>query len=71
LDGHGTAVGVWYYRHGKKFLAKASKEIIVSGGSYDSPKLLFLSGIGPQKELEKLGVRCLGHPSVAIFQSNI
>jgi len=62
LDKNGKAVGVWYYRHGKKYLARASKEIVVSGGSYDSPKLLLLSGIGPQKELEKLGVRCFMLP---------
>jgi len=51
------AVGVWYVRHGKKLFARASKEVIVSGGSVDSPKLLLLSGIGPKNHLKSVGVR--------------
>ena len=35
---------------------RARKEIVVSAGAYASPQLLLLSGIGPKKELEKLGV---------------
>lgn len=48
--------GVWYIQHGQKKLAKARKEVIVSGGSIDSPKLLMLSGIGPKNHLSKVGV---------------
>jgi len=47
---------VWYSHYGTKKYAVASKEVIISGGSYDSPKLLMLSGIGPKKELAELGV---------------
>lgn len=36
---------------------KARKEVIVSVGTENTPKLLMLSGIGPQKELKKLKVR--------------
>jgi choline dehydrogenase len=53
------AVGVWYVRHGKKKLARASKEIIMSAGSVDSPKLLMLSGIGPKEHLKSVGVSFL------------
>jgi choline dehydrogenase len=34
----------------------ASKEIILSAGAYNSPQVLMLSGIGPQKELEKFRI---------------
>lgn len=35
---------------------KASREVIVSGGSYNSPQILKLSGIGPAAELESHGI---------------
>src|SRR4051812_41725454 len=38
----------------KKILA--SKEVIVSGGAFNSPQILKLSGIGPRAELEKFGI---------------
>ncbi|OXA42201.1 Glucose dehydrogenase [FAD, quinone] [Folsomia candida] len=56
LDKSGRAVGVWYDRHGVRKFASASKEIIVSGGAIGSPQLLMLSGIGPKKHLESIGV---------------
>ena len=34
----------------------ASREIILSAGSLDSPKLLLLSGVGPAEELKELGI---------------
>lgn len=36
--------------------ALANKEVIVAGGSYNSPQILKLSGIGPRAELEKFGI---------------
>ncbi|KAJ5102986.1 hypothetical protein N7532_003515 [Penicillium argentinense] len=38
---------------------KASREVIVSGGVYNSPQLLKLSGVGPKKELEKFGIKVI------------
>lgn len=36
--------------------ATASREVIVSGGSYNSPQILKLSGIGPADELQQFGI---------------
>lgn len=35
---------------------RASKDVIISAGSIDTPKLLLLSGIGPSQELSKLSI---------------
>lgn len=36
--------------------ATASREVIISGGTYNSPQLLKLSGIGPAAELQRFGI---------------
>ncbi|KAM0205662.1 hypothetical protein ACHAQI_008946 [Fusarium lateritium] len=41
---------------GKPGSAKASREVIVAGGAYNSPQILKLSGIGPAKELKKFDI---------------
>lgn len=48
-----AAKGVQYYRGGKVYEVFVSKEVILSAGTIETPKLLMLSGIGPRKELEK------------------
>lgn len=45
------AYGVQFIRNGMKYTIKASKEVIVSAGSINSPQLLMLSGIGPASHL--------------------
>jgi len=42
---------------GKTLQFFAKREIILSQGVYESPKLLMLSGIGPKKELEAHGIK--------------
>ena len=44
-------VGVEYIRHGEKTVVRAEREVILSGGSINSPQLLMLSGIGDPDEL--------------------
>ncbi|KAI0381744.1 GMC oxidoreductase [Hypomontagnella monticulosa] len=46
------AVGV--ESNGKRYFA--SKEVILSGGSINNPKILMHSGIGPKAQLEKFGI---------------
>lgn len=41
---------------GKPGSALASREVIVSGGSYNSPQILKLSGVGPVDELKKFNI---------------
>lgn len=50
------AYGVEFVRDQKMFRIRAKKEVIVSGGSINSPQLLMLSGIGPREHLSKHGI---------------
>lgn len=49
------AKGVRYFRNGKYHNVYASKEVVLSAGSQNSPQLLMLSGIGPEEHLRDLG----------------
>ncbi|XP_072767522.1 glucose dehydrogenase [FAD, quinone] [Anoplolepis gracilipes] len=50
------AEGIEFLRFGNKYTAIAEKEIILSAGVIESPKLLMLSGIGPKKHLKDLNI---------------
>lgn len=56
VDQHKRAYGVQYVRDGKLHTALAQKDIVVSAGAINSPKLLMLSGIGPKEHLEELHI---------------
>jgi choline dehydrogenase len=56
FEGH-RAVGIDYRQRGKGHEAHARKEVILSGGAYNSPQLLMLSGIGPREQLAALGIQ--------------
>ncbi len=50
------AVGLRYVVDGREQVAYANREVVVSAGAVNSPRLLLLSGIGPAEELASLGV---------------
>jgi choline dehydrogenase len=55
FDGR-RAVAVEYRQNGTLQTARARKEILVSGGAYNSPQLLQLSGVGPADLLASHGI---------------
>jgi len=52
------AKGVEFIKNSKNTEVFVNKEIILSAGSFQSPQILMLSGIGDSKELKKIGVNC-------------
>ncbi|MEI8702456.1 GMC family oxidoreductase [Mesorhizobium sp. ISC15] len=50
------AVGIEYLQNGETKTARAGREVILSGGSINSPQLLQLSGVGPSALLGALGI---------------
>jgi choline dehydrogenase len=52
-------VGVEYLRGGASCFARAEREVIVCGGTVNSPQLLQLSGIGPGNTLAAQGIATL------------
>jgi choline dehydrogenase-like flavoprotein len=76
LNDHQRATGVEYlkgerlYRAharpasdgGEPRIAHAAREVILAGGAFNTPQLLMLSGIGPEAELQRHGIK----PRVAL-----
>ncbi|HWW65120.1 MAG TPA: GMC family oxidoreductase N-terminal domain-containing protein [Sphingomonadaceae bacterium] len=52
----GRAVGVEYILGDIKQTVRARREVVLSGGTYNSPHLLMLSGIGPAEHLRAQGI---------------
>jgi choline dehydrogenase len=64
FDGR-RAVGVEYRQGDAIRTAYADGEVIISGGAFNSPQLLQLSGVGPTKTLQDLGIDVVaGMPGV-------
>ncbi|MEP7243133.1 MAG: GMC family oxidoreductase N-terminal domain-containing protein [Gammaproteobacteria bacterium] len=58
LDGL-RATGVEYLRKGTLERVRATREVVLCGGAYNSPQVLQLSGIGAPQHLEAAGVKVL------------
>jgi choline dehydrogenase len=70
LDGENRALGVEYLRGERLYRAhrrvsdgagerrevRASREVILAGGAFNTPQLLMLSGIGPRETLRRHGI---------------
>ena len=50
------AIGVTGVRNGKEINFYANKEVILCAGSFNSPKILQLSGIGPKDILDEFNI---------------
>ena len=55
LEGR-QATGIVYRQGGAEHTAKARCEVLLAGGTYNSPQLLMLSGIGPATHLREHGL---------------
>ncbi|XP_063968704.1 choline dehydrogenase, mitochondrial-like [Lytechinus pictus] len=55
------AIGIEYMCNKKKKVSRASQEVILCGGTVNSPQLLMLSGVGNADELKELGIPVVAH----------
>lgn len=55
------ATGVQFVWQDKLHIVRADKEVILSTGALNSPKLLMLSGIGDEAALKRVGIRAVHH----------
>ena len=53
---NGRATGITGRRFGEEVTIRAAREVILSAGTYNSPQLLMLSGVGPAEQLRPLGI---------------
>lgn len=65
IDPHSRKTkGVQFMRKGKVFSTYARKEVVLCGGTINTPQILMLSGIGPAQHLSSLGVPVLANLAV-------
>lgn len=62
------AYAVEFIRDGKRYIIRATKEVILSAGAVNTPQLLMLSGVGPGEHLRKVGVPVV-HDSPGVGQN--
>jgi choline dehydrogenase len=63
---------VQYHHDGNTYYALALKEVVLSAGVFNNPKLLMQSGIGDCDELDKFGIDCVVHnPEIGQNMHNV
>jgi choline dehydrogenase len=78
FDADKRATGVEYEVKGEKITAEVAREVVLSAGALESPRLLLLSGVGPGEHLRELGIPIVAeraaigsglhdHPNVPVF----
>ena len=55
LDGH-RATGIEYEQRGAVHRVRADRDVILSAGTFNTPQILMLSGIGPADHLQSVGI---------------
>jgi choline dehydrogenase len=56
---NGRCTGVAYLKGGTETIVRTDGEVLMAAGSYNTPKVLMLSGIGPAVHLAAHGVKCV------------
>ena len=75
------ATGIMVRQNGQRIALTAALEVVLAGGTVNSPQLLLLSGIGPIAELRRhgiaamhdlpgVGVNLQDHPTVSVAMTN-
>lgn len=58
---NGRAIGVEAVRNGQRTVSHATREVVISTGSLNSPQLLMLSGLGDGEHLRRFGIPTVRH----------
>lgn len=56
FDNNKQATGAEFILNNRKFTAKVRKEVVLSAGAINTPKILMLSGVGPKNHLKQLNI---------------
>ena len=78
FDADRRAVAVEYEHEGARATVEVGREVVLSAGALETPKLLLLSGVGPGEQLRALGIDVVAdrpsvgtglhdHPNVPVF----
>jgi choline dehydrogenase-like flavoprotein len=64
IDAEKRVFGVEFVSRGRVYSVNASREVILSAGAINTPQILMLSGIGPTKHLQQLGIKTVANLAV-------